>query len=223
MRDIDTIVVHCTATPAGRPVTVQDVTRWHKARGWRTIGYHWLVGLEGERWMGRPESEIGAHVRGHNTGSIGVCYVGGGKPGAWRDTRTAAQEEAFVEVIEDLMGRHPIRYIVGHNDFDPHKACPCFDARAEYAHLLNAEAPGVVPEPSDILVGRGDFGEAVYEWQRLLRDYGYGWIAIDGIFGPETERLTRAWQTSRGIVVDGIVGPQSRGEMDAALEALSLV
>lgn len=129
MRKITEIIVHCTATPAGRPVTVAQVDAWHKARGFRCIGYHYLVGLDGSVTAGRPEYEMGAHCLGHNYASIGICYVGGldrdGKPA---DTRTPAQREALRKLVSDLKNRHPEATVHGHREFAA-KACPCFDIR----------------------------------------------------------------------------------------------
>lgn len=126
MRKIDKIILHCTATPEGREVTVADVTAWHKERGFSTIGYHYLVYLDGTVVRGRREEEIGAHCLGQNAGSIGVCYVGGldsrGKP---KDTRTAAQRVALRNLVEGLQRRYPHATLHGHNEFAA-KACPCF-------------------------------------------------------------------------------------------------
>lgn len=135
MRQIDMIIVHCTATPAGREVSVAEVDRWHRARGFRSIGYHYLVGLDGSVAVGRPEAQTGAHCAGHNARSIGVCYVGGldskGRPA---DTRTAQQRSALRRLLTALRRRYPGAAIHGHREFTA-KACPCFDARAEYAGL----------------------------------------------------------------------------------------
>jgi len=97
MREIDKIIVHCSATPEGREVTVAQITEWHRARGFRTIGYHYLVGLDGSVSRGRPEAEVGAHCTGQNARSIGVCYVGGLDRDTLRpkDTRTPAQRESL--------------------------------------------------------------------------------------------------------------------------------
>ena len=126
MRKIDKIILHCTATPESREVTVADVTAWHKERGFRTIGYHYLVYLDGTVVRGRREEEIGAHCLGQNAGSIGVCYVGGldsrGRP---KDTRTAAQRVALRNLVEGLQRRYPHATLHGHNEFAA-KACPCF-------------------------------------------------------------------------------------------------
>lgn len=222
MRTIDTIVVHCTATPAGRHVTIEAVDRWHRERGWNGVGYHALVYLDGSVWRGRPEEKIGAHARGHNATSLAVCYVGGGNHPPYTDTRTEPQKEALLSVIEDWLARYPIERIVGHRDLDPSKACPCFDATAEYAPFLNREPDDAPPRlPKDEMLSLGSYGPDVREWQRSLQDFAYAWIAIDGDFGPETQRMTYAFQTAMGIMSDGIVGPQTRETMDNALDVLA--
>ena len=135
MRQITEIIVHCTATRAGREFGLGDVDRWHRARGWKGIGYHYLVGLKGELWSGRPEAEAGAHCTGHNARSIGVCYVGG-LDGEERpaDTRTEAQKRTLLTLLRGLRRRFPQAAIHSHRDFAA-KACPCFDATREYAGL----------------------------------------------------------------------------------------
>lgn len=137
MRTISEIIIHCTDTPEGRDVTVADITRWHKANGWRTIGYHYVVYRDGSVHAGRPESETGAHCRGHNAHSIGVCYVGGhaaDNPKKYTDTRTPAQRSALIDLLIRLRRKYPTARIYGHRDFAA-KACPCFDARREYVEL----------------------------------------------------------------------------------------
>lgn len=136
MRKIDLIVVHCTATPVGRDVSVADIDAWHRRRGFDCIGYHYIVGLDGSVHPGRPVGKIGAHARGYNARSIGVAYVGGldadGRPA---DTRTAAQRLALHSLLVSLVKRFPAARIIGHRDVAA-KACPCFDATAEYASLI---------------------------------------------------------------------------------------
>ncbi|MBD5366677.1 MAG: N-acetylmuramoyl-L-alanine amidase [Bacteroides sp.] len=135
MRPIDMIIVHCTATPAGRRVSVTDVDRWHRERGFDGIGYHYLIGLDGTVHEGRPIEKVGAHCLGKNSRSIGVCYVGGlnaaMKPA---DTRTPAQRRALVELLRQLRRQFPGAVIRGHRDFAA-KDCPCFDATKEYSTI----------------------------------------------------------------------------------------
>ena len=66
MRPIDTIIVHCSATPEGRDVSVSEIRKWHKARGWSDIGYHFVITLDGTMNVGRPIEKIGAHAKGYN-------------------------------------------------------------------------------------------------------------------------------------------------------------
>lgn len=147
MRPIHTIVIHCSATPEGRPVSVDTIRKWHRDRSWRDIGYHYVVGLDGTVHAGRPLEQVGAHVGGHNTGAIGICYVGGvtndGRL-APKDTRTAAQKEALSSLVAELTERFPdIRTVKGHRDFPRvAKACPCFDAIPEYQPVVDAVRAG---------------------------------------------------------------------------------
>lgn len=135
MRTIKEIIIHCTATVEGQQVSVADVDRWHRERGFNGIGYHYLVLLDGTVKTGRPEEQIGAHCKGHNANSIGVCYVGGLdrnlKP---KDTRTAPQKEALLKLLRELTNKYCLtsRNIHGHREFD-NKACPCFDVAEYYA------------------------------------------------------------------------------------------
>lgn len=134
MRKIIKIIVHCTATKEGQNVTAETVRRWHKARGFNDIGYHYLIRLDGTIEKGRDDAVIGAHAVGNNRDSLGVCYVGGldanGKP---KDTRTAAQKESLRKLLNLLRKKYPGVTVYGHHDFDKGKACPCFDAKTEYA------------------------------------------------------------------------------------------
>ena len=138
MRNINLIIVHCSATPEGRNVAVADIDRWHRERGFDGIGYHYVVYIDGSVHEGRPLNKVGAHCKGHNANSIGICYVGGvdlnGKP---KDTRTLAQKDALVNLLMRLKRRFPKAVIRGHRDFAA-KACPSFDATKEYAGISNA-------------------------------------------------------------------------------------
>lgn len=135
MKKITEIIVHCTATPQGRPASVSEIDSWHRQRGFDCIGYHYVVGLDGGVGAGRPESRQGAHCLGHNAVSIGVVYVGGlDKDGNPADTRTPAQKAALRTLLALLRRRYPQARIYGHRDFAA-KACPCFDAKSEYADL----------------------------------------------------------------------------------------
>ena len=129
MRTIDEIIVHCTATPEGRNVSVEDITRWHIDRGFTTIGYHYVVLLDGTIERGRPEEQVGAHCKGHNSRSIGIAYVGGcDKAMRPKDTRTTPQCASLAHLLKKLKAKYPQATIYGHNEL-ANKACPSFDVQ----------------------------------------------------------------------------------------------
>lgn len=136
MRLINEIILHCTATKEGVNYNVNDVDKWHKARGFKGIGYHYLILLDGTVMPGRPVNEIGAHTLGHNQNSIGICYVGGlDKNGKAKDTRTPEQKLAMYKLIYDLLQSYPKAVVHVHNEF-ANKACPCF-SREQLMNELN--------------------------------------------------------------------------------------
>lgn len=132
-RPISEIIIHCTATAEGKDFTVDDIRAWHKARGWSDVGYHYIVYRDGTVHEGRPIGQVGSHVAGHNTGTIGISYVGGvtadGK--APKDTRTASQRASLLWLVAELRRKHKdIRAVTGHNQYAA-KACPSFDVRRD--------------------------------------------------------------------------------------------
>lgn len=135
-RNIKELIVHCSATPEGKDYSVDTIRQWHLQRGFSDIGYHYVVYRDGSIHTGRDESVIGAHCTGHNTNSIGVCYIGGcasdGKTP--KDTRTAEQKQSLVKLLKELKIKYPQASIYGHRDF-ANKACPSFDATKEYSSL----------------------------------------------------------------------------------------
>lgn len=135
-RSINEIIVHCSATPEGRNVSVDEIRRWHLQRGFADIGYHYVVYLDGSIKEGRNVNTAGAHCTGHNTHSIGVCYIGGcAKDGKTaKDTRTGKQKESLVWLLKSLKSLYPKASIHGHREY-ANKACPSFDAYNEYKSL----------------------------------------------------------------------------------------
>lgn len=133
MRKINKIIVHCTATPEGRDVSVDDIRIWHAQRGFTDIGYHYVILLDGTIADGRPIELSGAHTVGHNHDSIGVAYVGGMSKDMKRakDTRNESQKNSLATLLKSLVIQFPNVQIFGHRDF-AHKDCPSFDAKTEY-------------------------------------------------------------------------------------------
>jgi N-acetylmuramoyl-L-alanine amidase len=132
-RPIDEIIIHCTATPEGKDYTVADVRAWHKQRGWSDIGYHYVVYRDGTVHEGRPVGQVGAHVENHNTGTIGISYIGGlsSNAKAAKDTRTPSQRTSLLWLVQQLAAKHRgIKRVTGHNQYAA-KACPSFDVRKD--------------------------------------------------------------------------------------------
>ena len=130
------IIIHCSATMAGKDFSAADIDRWHRARGFRKIGYHYVVRLDGRYERGRADHEEGAHCpqQSMTRRSISICYVGGldsaGRPA---DTRTPAQKRTILTLIHTLRSRYGHLPVCGHRDIPGvAKACPCFDAIREY-------------------------------------------------------------------------------------------
>lgn len=134
MRKIDKIIIHCSATKEGEDWSAKDIDKWHKQKGWKKIGYHFVIRLDGRIEEGRKIEEIGAHCSGHNADSIGICYIGGlDKNGVSKDTRTEAQKLAMFCLIKVLKDMFNIKTenIRGHRDFpNVHKDCPCFSVES---------------------------------------------------------------------------------------------
>ena len=150
---IDAIVIHCSATREGVDVRASDIDKWHKERGFKQIGYNYVIDLDGTVEVGRPLSVSGAHCsekggsgKSYNLHSIGICYVGGlDENGNPKDTRTDAQKVAMAEMVYNLIETFPIVEVIGHRDASPDKngdgvispnewvkTCPCFDVKSEF-------------------------------------------------------------------------------------------
>ena len=125
MRKIDLIVIHCSATRADRTLTAFDLETLHRRRGFNGTGYHYYIRKDGTTLLTRPIERIGAHVKGFNASSIGICYEGG------LDCRL---------LIHQLLEVFPGCRVCGHRDLSPDlngdgeiepeewiKACPCFE------------------------------------------------------------------------------------------------
>ena len=132
------IVIHCSATRSTRDYTAEQLLRDHKTRGFRTVGYHFYIRKNGDIKSTREIERIGAHVRGYNARSIGICYEGGldadGRPA---DTRTPEQTEQFILLLMRMVKIFPGVRIRGHRDMPGSipKACPCFDAEGVFGYL----------------------------------------------------------------------------------------
>lgn len=145
MRKIDMIVIHCSATRADVPLSPRQLDEMHRQRGFDGCGYHYYVRRDGEICTMCPVDRPGAHAKGYNQHSIGVCYEGGlDEQGRPADTRTELQKRSLRVLVRVLAMDFQTRRIVGHRDLSPDlngdgviepeewtKVCPCFDVGTE--------------------------------------------------------------------------------------------
>ena len=146
MRKIDLIVIHCSATRADRSLTPDDLETQHRRRGFNGTGYHYYIRKDGTVHITRPIERIGAHVKGFNLNSVGICYEGGldarGNP---KDTRTPEQRSALHLLVYQLLQQFRNARVCGHRDLSPDldgdgtvepwewvKQCPCFEVSKEF-------------------------------------------------------------------------------------------
>lgn len=129
-RPINQLIIHCAATKSDMDIGVKEIRKWHvEGNGWNDIGYHDVIRRSGNIERGRPYDIVGAHCAGQNTGSIGVCLVGGiddsGKPEA---NFTPQQWKALKQYVRGFRAEYPKATIHGHNEYAS-KACPSFDVQ----------------------------------------------------------------------------------------------
>ena len=147
MRNIKYIAVHCTASH--QSMTIEGLKQEFRRKGWVNPGYHYVVSPDGKISQLLDEEKVSNGVRGYNSETINVAYIGGidttGKP---IDNRTDAQKASLRSLLKMLHKKYPTAVIQGHRDFSPDlnkdgkitsnewmKACPCFNAKEEYANL----------------------------------------------------------------------------------------
>lgn len=152
---IDEIILHCADTPNGREHSVEDIDRWHGERNFKRdlsidprhkpnlkhIGYHFVIALDGRWYSGRPLIETGAHCKGHNRKSIGVCLIG-------KTKYTQAQWNGLKELLDhieiELKRSLPIK---GHFEYDPNKTCPGFNVHYWITNGFNPDLNHVLNPP----------------------------------------------------------------------------
>lgn len=146
MQKINLIVIHCSATREDQPYTVADLERDHCARGFDGAGYHFYIRRNGGIYTTRPRWKQGAHAKGFNKNSIGICYEGGlDRKGRPKDTRTPWQKHSLTVLVKALLQDYPGSRVCGHRDLSPDrngngiiepgewvKMCPCFDVVEEF-------------------------------------------------------------------------------------------
>jgi N-acetylmuramoyl-L-alanine amidase len=147
------LVVHSAATQASTDIGVPEITRWHRARGFLEIGYHFVIRRDGTVEPGRAITKPGAHVADHNSHSIGICMVGGLDPnGKAEDNYTLDQKAALAALLLGLLPQYPKAEVLGHRDLSPDrngdgkvspnewlKDCPCFDVREWFSATVHPD------------------------------------------------------------------------------------
>lgn len=138
-QDVKYLVVHCSATQAKSDIGAKEIDRMHRDRGFAKIGYHFVIRRNGVMEKGRALTEIGAHVEGHNSESLGICMVGGITPaGKAEDNFTDDQYHALAVLLQDLKETYQSAQVLGHRDFKGvKKDCPCFDVRTWLKETTN--------------------------------------------------------------------------------------
>jgi len=129
--DVKYLVVHCAYTPETMDIGAKDIDRWHREKGWLGCGYHKVIRRDGTVEDGRPMNKAGAHVRGINRQSIGICLAGGmnkAKDGP-EFNYTDEQMSALRLLLDDLLEEYSNADVKGHYQFTGKKSCPNFDAK----------------------------------------------------------------------------------------------
>lgn len=131
MRNIKHIIIHCSATPPDMDVKAKDIDEWHKKRGFDGIGYHYVIRRNGKIEKGRDIDQAGAHAKGFNFCSIGVCLIGGiDENGKSQDNYSRIQKEKLIMLVDFLVVTFPDADIIGHRDLPGvNKDCPSFNIK----------------------------------------------------------------------------------------------
>lgn len=126
MRGVDLVVIHCSDSDHAHHDNIKIIENWHKERGFKKIGYHYVITKDGKIHQGREEQEIGAHAQGYNKRSIGICLTG-------KNKFTEAQFETLEKLVKDICERYAIQKqdVLAHNELNPDKTCPNFDLHHE--------------------------------------------------------------------------------------------
>ena len=140
IKSVDYLVVHCAATREHQDIGAHEIRQWHLEKGWFDIGYHYVIRRNGDIETGRPEDQPGAHARGFNHLSLGICLVGGvatdGKTP--ENNFTAEQFASLAQLLRGLTHKYPQAMVLGHRDFpNVNKGCPSFDAPEWWAGESN--------------------------------------------------------------------------------------
>lgn len=208
-KTIDIILHHA----ASAKCSVSDVHSWHLKNGWAGIGYHFFIMKDGSVYQGRPLDRVGAHAKGANSYSIGICFEGD----YTKEVMPAAQFNAGREVIAYLKKKYPsIKRIVKHKDVCA-TSCPGKNFPFEEMIAVKKKCPYTEPINTRYKGCKGT-GVKWVQWHLLEAGYSVGSSAIDGSFGPATDKAVRKFQTDKQLEIDGRVGPKTRTALKEAVK-----
>ena len=195
--------------------SIEDVHQWHLGNGWIGCGYHFLIRKDGSVWRGRPIDWVGAHTKGANDFSVGVCFEGSYES---KDAvMPEAQLQAGRELVCYLLLQYPGAAVKRHKDYCstdcPGRHFPFAEiAQGASAAPEQPSKPSVPAQPeSHTLLVKGSKGEEVRAMQRRLISLGYscGKYAADGSYGPETVFAVQSFQMDNGLAIDGKCGAKT--------------
>lgn len=202
------IIHHADATKCD----IYEINRWHLERGFKCVGYHFLVRKDGKIETGRPIDTIGAHCQGQNSYSIGICFEGNFE----KETMTKTQLNAGRELIDYIKDKYGNLKVTRHKDFN---ATSCPGKNFPFDELIAVSKPkkkkkkkylGKLPDlVKNECLGKGDKGEKVRLLQLFLNWYGDYGLVVDSDFGSKTESAVKNFQTSEKLTVDGLFGANS--------------
>ncbi|GAA0182536.1 N-acetylmuramoyl-L-alanine amidase [Clostridium sediminicola] len=203
------IILHHAASSC---CSIRDIHYWHLNKGWAGCGYHFFIRKDGSVYKGRDENVVGAHCKGYNTGSIGICVEGN----FMVETMPDVEKKAVVEVCRHIMGKYSITNIYGHNNFVK-TDCPgnSFPFQEIINEVFNDSTAKDLYLGYLIKKNNCKYDRNVVKIQQRLAELGYdvGECGVDGYFGEDTERAVRKYQEDVGIMVDGVVGEVTWGRL----------
>lgn len=205
----DTIILHHAEASN---CSIADIDRWHKLRGWAGVGYHYFVKKDGTIFRGRPEGAAGAHTKGYNTHSVGICAEGA----YMKEEMPEIQRKSIIALGEDIKLRYDINHIYGHREVYA-TACPGNNyplAQIKAAIMSEFVAKDEPVEKTWLQVG--DEGTDVKNLQQKLKELGYYSDDIDSNFGKITKAAVMKFQKDNGLEADGLVGTQTMAILNKA-------
>ncbi len=210
----DFIVIHCSATPASMDIGAKEIDRWHRAKGWFKIGYHFVVRRDGTVEHGRELNEVGAHAYGVNDRSVGICLVGGvtGDGKTPQNNFAPAQWVSLEKLVSELETQFPQAKLVGHRDVTSGRDCPCFDVSA-WNRGRTQNHPEAIEKAAAFrplvysVLRQGSKGPLVKTLQAKLNRFST--LDVDGIFGPQTAQAVKTFQAKHKLLPDGVVSPNT--------------